>query len=172
MQLSIVSAWIGTACAQEDAAAAHAQWRSFADQFRPKVLKLAALMDSAEEGVLPYMHFPVAHRAKLHSTNPIERPNGEIKCRTDVVGISPNEAAVVLVWRWLLNVLSFGHLSSDLREVSLHPIHQSCGGSNGCEVGPYLPVALQAAVLFDIRFCLHIPPEDLPMVSFVERNAM
>jgi len=94
-QRRIVSAWIGTAYAQEDAAAAHAQWRTVADQLRPKVPKLAALMDSAEEDVLAYMNFPAAHRAKLHSTNPIERLNGEIKRRTGVVGIFPNEAAVV-----------------------------------------------------------------------------
>ena len=94
-QRRIVSAWIGTAYAQEDAAAAHAQWRTVADQLRPKVPKLATLMDAAEEDVLAYMHFPAAHRAKLHSTNPIERLNGEIKRRTDVVGIFPNEAAVI-----------------------------------------------------------------------------
>lgn len=94
-QRRIVSAWIGTAYAQEDAAAAHAQWRTVADQLRPKVPKLATLINTAEEDVLAYMHFPAAHRAKLHSTNPIERLNGEIKRRTDVVGIFPNEAAVV-----------------------------------------------------------------------------
>jgi transposase-like protein len=94
-QRRIVSAWIGTAYAQEDAAAAHAQWRTVADQLRPKVPKLAVLMDSAEEDVLAYMHFPAAHPTKLHSTNPIERLNGEIKRRTDVVGIFPNEAAVI-----------------------------------------------------------------------------
>jgi len=90
----VASAFIATAFAQEDAAAAKAQWRKVADQLRPKLPKLAAFMDEAEADVLAYMDFPAAHRAKLHSTNPLERLNGEVKRRTDVVGIFPNEAAI------------------------------------------------------------------------------
>jgi transposase-like protein len=91
----VVSAFIGTAFAQDDADKAKTQWRNVADQLRPKVGKLAALMDEAEADVLAYMSFPAAHRTKLHSTNPIERLNGEIKRRTEVVGIFPNEAAII-----------------------------------------------------------------------------
>ena len=93
-QRRIVSAWIGTAFAQDDATSARQQWRAVADQLRPRVQKLAELMDKAEPDVLAYMDFPAAHRAKLHSTNPLERLNGEIKRRSNVVGIFPNEAAV------------------------------------------------------------------------------
>jgi putative transposase len=91
----VVSAFIATAFAQDTHAAAKAQWRSVADQLRPTVPKLAALMDSAEDDVLAYMTFPAQHRTKLHSNNPIERLNGEIKRRTDVVGIFPNEDAIM-----------------------------------------------------------------------------
>jgi transposase-like protein len=91
----VVSAFIATAFAQDDAAAAKTQWRQVSDQLRPKLPKLAAFMDDAEVDVLAYMTFPREHRAKLHSTNPLERVNGEIKRRTEVVGIFPNEDAIV-----------------------------------------------------------------------------
>jgi putative transposase len=91
----VVSAFIATAFAQDDADAARTQWRRVADQLRPKLPKLATFLDEAEVDVLAYMTFPAAHRAKLHSTNPLERLNGEIKRRTEVVGIFPNEDAII-----------------------------------------------------------------------------
>jgi putative transposase len=90
----VVAAFIATAFAQEDADSARTQWRQVADQLRPKVPKLAVVMDDAEADVLAYMSFPKDHRPKLHSTNPLERLNGEVKRRTEVVGIFPNEAAI------------------------------------------------------------------------------
>ena len=87
----VVSAFVATAFVQENAETAKAQWRRPATS---KAGKLAALMDQAEEDVLAYMTFPKEHRVKLHSTNPLERLNGEIKRRTNVVGIFPNEAAI------------------------------------------------------------------------------
>lgn len=72
----VVSAFIATAFAQDDAEAAKAQWRRIADQLRPKLPKLAGFLDEAETDVLAYMSLPAAHRAKRHSTNPLERVNG------------------------------------------------------------------------------------------------
>ena len=89
-----VAASIATAFAQDTPEAAREQWRKVADQLRPTVPKLAVLMDASEEGVLAYMTFPAAHRTKLHTTNPIDRLNHEIKRRTEVVGIFPNEVAI------------------------------------------------------------------------------
>src|ERR1700739_1955489 len=79
----VVAAFIATAFAQEDAEPARRQWRQVADQIRPKVAKLAALMDEAETDLLAFMSFPNDHRPKIHSTNPLERLNGEIKRRTE-----------------------------------------------------------------------------------------
>jgi putative transposase len=58
------------------------------------VPKLAALIDEAEPDVLAFKTFPKDHRAKIRSLNPLERPNGDIKRRPDVVGIFPNEDAI------------------------------------------------------------------------------
>jgi putative transposase len=93
-QRQMVLAMINTVFAQETQEAAITQWRAVADQLRTKFPKLAELMDRAEQDVLAFMSFPKAHRAQIHSTNPLERLNAEIKRRTDVVGIFPNEAAI------------------------------------------------------------------------------
>jgi putative transposase len=93
-QRRMVSAAIATVFAQEAAKDAHAQWQVVADQLRGKFPKIGSLMDSAEHEVLAYMDFPKAHWLQIHSTNPLERLNAEIKRRTNVVGIFPNDRAV------------------------------------------------------------------------------
>jgi putative transposase len=93
-QRQMVLAMINTAFAQDTQETAITQWRNVADQLRAKFPKLAVLMDGAENDVLAFMGFPKAHRVQIHSTNPLERLNAEVKRRTDVVGIFPNEAAI------------------------------------------------------------------------------
>ena len=93
-QRQMVLAAINTAFAQETFETASAQWRLVADQLREKFPKLAELMDGAESDVLAFMTFPKPHRTQIHSTNPLERLNAEIKRRTNVVGIFPNDPAI------------------------------------------------------------------------------
>ena len=93
-QRQMVMALINTVFAQDTHEAAVRQLRIVADQLREKFPKLATLMDGAESEVLAFMTFPKSHRVQIHSTNPLERLNAEVKRRTDVVGIFPNEAAI------------------------------------------------------------------------------
>ena len=90
----MVAAAIRTVFMQADQAAASQTWRKVADQLRPRIRKLAELMDEAEADVIAFMAFPKSHWPKLHSTNPIERLNKEVKRRADVVGIFPNEDSI------------------------------------------------------------------------------
>jgi len=93
-QKSMVAAMLRTAFTRETAEDAHRQWREVAERLRPPFDKAAELMDAAEYDVLAFMQFPKELRAKLHSTNTLERLNKEVKRRTNVVGIFPNEDAV------------------------------------------------------------------------------
>ncbi len=91
---AIVTAALRTAFEQDTLNAAKAQWAKLIDVFRPRHPKLADLMARAEDDVLAYKTFPQSHWRQIHSTNPLERLNKEIKRRTNVVGIFPNEAAI------------------------------------------------------------------------------
>ncbi|MCW2240960.1 transposase-like protein [Azospirillum canadense] len=93
-QQTVVSAAVRQVFVQPDRKSAGEVWRHVADQLRARFPKVAALLDDAEHDVLAYMDYPEAHRTKLHSTNPLERLNKEVKRRTDVVGIFPNEESV------------------------------------------------------------------------------
>ena len=94
-QQNMVSAALRQAFIQPDRPNASQTLRHVADQLRAKWPKLAAFIDESEMDVLAHMDFPTQHRAKLHSTNPLERLNKEVKRRADVVGIFPNEGAIV-----------------------------------------------------------------------------
>ena len=66
-----------------------------ADALREKQPKLGSLMDASRDDVLAYMDFPREHWAQIASTNPLERVNREIKRRADVIGIFPNDGAII-----------------------------------------------------------------------------
>ena len=89
-QRRVASALVATIFAQTTERAARGQWRTVADPLREHFPKIARLMDEAEDDVLAHMSFPKEHRTKIHSTNPLERLNGEIKRRR-----SANDGGVV-----------------------------------------------------------------------------
>src|ERR1700736_5369238 len=91
----MVAATIRTVFVQPDAATAREQWRRVADQLRPRFPRVAQLLDDAEDEVLAYLAFPAEHWRQIWSNNPQERLNKEVKRRTDVVGIFPNDRAVI-----------------------------------------------------------------------------
>jgi len=94
-QQTVVAAALRQAFPQPDRDGARQTWRRVADQLRPRWPKLGKLMDDSEEDVLAYMAFPAPHRTKLHSTNPLERLDEEVRRRADVVGIFPSEQSIL-----------------------------------------------------------------------------
>ena len=95
IELLMVAAIIRTVFVQEDREQASKQWRETADKLRKKYPKVASLMDEAEEDVLAFMNFPREHWRQISSTNPLERVNKEIKRRAHVIGIFPNDEAII-----------------------------------------------------------------------------
>ena len=92
---SMAAAALRQAFIQPDRVSASQTLRHVADQLRGKWPKLGAFIDDSETDVLTHMDFPTQHRTKIHSTNPIERLNKEVKRRADVVGIFPNEGSII-----------------------------------------------------------------------------
>jgi putative transposase len=90
----MVLAAIGTIFAQPDAASVAEQFDRISDTLRTQLPDIAAMLDSAREDLLAFSAFPIEHWRKIWSTNPLERVHREIKRRTDVVGVFPNDAAV------------------------------------------------------------------------------
>jgi putative transposase len=91
----MVGATIRTVFSQPDETGTREQWDRVMESFRGRFDRVAELMDESREEVLAYLAFPRAHWRQVWSTNPLERLNRELGRRTDVVGIFPNEAAVI-----------------------------------------------------------------------------
>ena len=90
-----IAAVVRTIFAQPDHASALTQLHKVADGLRSRFARAAALLEEAAEDILAYRHLPTDHQRQLHSTNPLERLNKEIKRRSNVVGIFPNGKSVV-----------------------------------------------------------------------------
>jgi len=91
----MVAAYIRTIFAQPDRETAKAQLRQVAAGLDGRFPRVAEMLYEAEEDILAYMAFPKEHHRQIHSTNPLERLNKEIKRRADVVGIFPNDSSVL-----------------------------------------------------------------------------
>ena len=126
----MVSALVRTVFAQRDRQDAHVQWHEVADKLRDNFADVASLMDEAEHDVLAYMAYDRDLHTKIHSTNPLERLNKEIKRRTNVVGIFPNRAAVVrLVGALMLEQNDEWAVSR--RYVSMESLKEICDEDDG-----------------------------------------
>src|SRR4029079_452408 len=90
-----IAAIVRTIFAQPDHASAMTQLRKVAEGLRVRFPRAATVLEEAAEDILAYPHLPVEDAPQLHSTNPLERLNKEIKRRSNVVGIFPNPAAVI-----------------------------------------------------------------------------
>jgi putative transposase len=139
-QHTVVAAAIRQAFNQSDRTSAGATWRHVADQLRARWPKLADLMDESEHDVLAYMAFPVQHRTKLHSTNPLERLNKEVKRRADVVGIFPNEEAITR----LIGAVLFEQNDEWLSQHRYMQV-EAFSRIDAAESDPLLSIAAQAA---------------------------
>jgi transposase-like protein len=91
----MVAAVFRTIFAQPDPKAVAATWDEVRNQLAGRFPKIGTLMDAAKCEVLAFIAFPRPHWPKIWSTNPLERVNKEIKRRARVVGIFPNDAAVI-----------------------------------------------------------------------------
>lgn len=117
-QSDYVAAAFRTIFTQADHAAVHAAWDKTRDEFAAHFPKLGPLMDDAKQEVLAFTAFPREHWRKVWSTNPLERVNKEIKRRSRVVGIFPNDAAVIRLVGAIMIDLHDEWVASDRRYLS------------------------------------------------------
>ena len=90
----MVAAAIRTIFAQPDAGAVAEQFERIAEMLGQQFPMVSTMLHDAREDLLAFCAFPTAHWRQLWSTNPLERVHREIKRRTDVVGVFPNDAAI------------------------------------------------------------------------------
>lgn len=135
-QRNMVSAALREVFNAEDLADARERSTSVIERLTPVAPKVAELLTEAEEDLLAFYRFPSSHWPKLRSTNNLERVNKEIARRSDVVGIFPNDRAVIrLVGALLIEqndewLLTRGYLSKE----SIALVLEDQGEEDGSEV--------------------------------------
>ncbi len=92
---TVVTAAVRTIFQQPDSKSAHATLDDIAKRLDKKYPKVSVMLRESAEDVLAFMSFPQDHWRQLHSTNPLERLNKEIKRRSNVVGIFPNRPSAL-----------------------------------------------------------------------------
>jgi transposase-like protein len=90
----MVAAAIRTIFAQPDVGSVDAQFDRIVATLEPQFPEVAAMLVDAHEDLVAFSAFPLEHWRKIWSTNPLERLHREVKRRTDVVGVFPNDAAI------------------------------------------------------------------------------
>ena len=115
-----------TVFAQPDPGAVRDAWDEVAAQLGTRFPKVAALMADAKPEVLAFASFPRAHWQKIWSTNPLERINKEIKRRSRVVGIFPNEASAIRLVGAILADLHNEWQATERRYLSEHSMATLC----------------------------------------------
>ena len=114
----VIAALIRTIFVQPDGDTARAQLRAVVEQLRPYAPGVAERLEAMEADLLAYTAFPPAHWSKIWSNNPIERLNRELKRRTDVVGIFPDQASVIRLVGALLVEINDEMIAAERRYIA------------------------------------------------------
>ena len=137
---TVVAAALRQVFDQRDRSHAGETWSKVAEQLRSRWPKLADLMDASKQDMLAYMTFPRQHRTNLHSTDPIERWNKEVKRRADIVGILPNDASIMR----LIGAVLFEQ-NDEWQTTSRYMMVEAFAQIDKEEINPILSITTKAA---------------------------
>lgn len=121
---ALVAAAIRTIFAQPDREAAEQQLAEVVQAMRRRWPQAAEILERAEDDILAYMAFPQKHWSRIYSTNPLERLNKEVKRRTNVVGVFPNQPSVIRLAGAILMEIDDEWQAADRRYFSLETMHE------------------------------------------------